>query len=582
MDEIHNDNLWRRPWWRQPEAAVLILLVLGIYFSRLTSLPIRGEESRWARAAAEVIETGDWVVPRQQGKLYVDRPPMASWLIAMVAGWRGQVDLVAVRLPSVLAILATSLVVFAYARTFLSPIGALAAGAIYATLGQLLQIGRFGENDAVFALLVSGSLLGWHWGYLRGGSGVWMWAAGYSFAGLGTLQKGPQAPVYFAAVVGVYLLLNRDLKKLFTWSHMVGMGCFTAIFLAWQIPFLILVGWDEGLAMWTRSAGYRYQLAGLAEHLATYPLETFGCLLPWSPLVLGLCSRRVRASFGPLPPQAKFLITALCVTYPSVWFAANGHSRYFIPLYPSAAILLAMLVDRFATAAARSELRCAWDRYLVGCAVLIGCGGIVILAVTLADVEQLRVVAQPLGFAVAFFITAIATSLVLVWACKNATGRAAQMAVVAIAAFLGMSYTGAVLNGQIRTANDMTRRVEQLKSDLPAAVKLVSFGPIEHRFAYYYQTFISELNWPKDANEVPRDVEYFCFDRYMWDTPGMKYLGRGMYWETLPNELPFEWEEVAALPADRNHRDPVEVTVVVGRIIRRTGSVAGTKDAVRQ
>lgn len=163
---------------------------------------------------------------------------------------------------------------------------------------------------------------------------------------------------------------------------------------------------------------------------------------------------------------------------------------------------------------------------------------------------------------------------ILFWARKDASLRAAQIATVTIAAFLGLSYTGAVLNGQIRTSNDMTESVAELKAGLPAPASLVSFGPIEHRFAYYYENFIEELPWPRDMREIPAGVEYFCFDRYMWDTPQAKYVGRGMYWETLPNELPFEWEEVAALPADRNKRDPTEITVVIGKIVRRTKTAA--------
>ena len=49
------------------ESWALVLLVLGVYFSRMTALSIRGEESRRARVAYEMLETGDWLVPRVQG-----------------------------------------------------------------------------------------------------------------------------------------------------------------------------------------------------------------------------------------------------------------------------------------------------------------------------------------------------------------------------------------------------------------------------------------------------------------------------------------------------------------------------------
>ncbi len=40
-----------RPWFFEPEAILLALLVLGVYFTRLTTVSIRGEEPRWATVA---------------------------------------------------------------------------------------------------------------------------------------------------------------------------------------------------------------------------------------------------------------------------------------------------------------------------------------------------------------------------------------------------------------------------------------------------------------------------------------------------------------------------------------------------
>ena len=57
-----------RPWRSAVEVLLLVLLVVGIYFSRMTTLTLRGEETRRADVAAEILQTGDWIVPRQQGR----------------------------------------------------------------------------------------------------------------------------------------------------------------------------------------------------------------------------------------------------------------------------------------------------------------------------------------------------------------------------------------------------------------------------------------------------------------------------------------------------------------------------------
>ena len=67
-----------RGWWRHWHVLLLVVLVACIYCPRLTALPIRGEESSWARVAVLMIELDDWFVPRQQVTPHLDRPPLAQ------------------------------------------------------------------------------------------------------------------------------------------------------------------------------------------------------------------------------------------------------------------------------------------------------------------------------------------------------------------------------------------------------------------------------------------------------------------------------------------------------------------------
>src|SRR5690606_5674981 len=107
-----------------------------------------------------------------------------------------------IRLPSVLSILAMALLIYAYARTFLSSTGALVASLSFATAGQVLQLGRLGENESLYSLLLGGGLIGWHYFY-RLRQIPWLaWCLGYSLAALAALQKGIQAPAYFGAAMG--------------------------------------------------------------------------------------------------------------------------------------------------------------------------------------------------------------------------------------------------------------------------------------------------------------------------------------------------------------------------------------------
>src|SRR6476646_7931841 len=100
---------------------------------------------------------------------------MTMWMMA-IAGWvRGEVDPLAIRSPSAVAVVLTSLLIFGYTRAFGSTVAATVAAIAYATMGQVLQIGRPGESEALFALLVGASLLVWHLGYTRRWQPVAVW-----------------------------------------------------------------------------------------------------------------------------------------------------------------------------------------------------------------------------------------------------------------------------------------------------------------------------------------------------------------------------------------------------------------------
>src|SRR5262245_39042597 len=126
--------------WREWEFWALAALASAIYFSRISDLPIRGEETRRAMVAWEILQTGAWVVPHHQGAPFLSRPPVGSWPIAWLAELTGDLSLVAVRLPSVLATVLTTLLIYVYSRRFLSRVGALSSGLAYGTFAQVLQL----------------------------------------------------------------------------------------------------------------------------------------------------------------------------------------------------------------------------------------------------------------------------------------------------------------------------------------------------------------------------------------------------------------------------------------------------------
>jgi 4-amino-4-deoxy-L-arabinose transferase-like glycosyltransferase len=557
----------RARWW-QPELIVLTVLVSAIYFTRLTTAPVCGEESRWANAAREMIATGDWIVPRQQGDVFPERPPLGSWAIAVFGLARGGVDLMAVRLPSACAILISSWLIYGYACAWTSRLAAMAAALIFATSGQVLVLGRFGESEAVFTLFAGGALLVWHWGYVRRWHPAWMWALGYSLAALGALAKGLQAPVYFVAATWAYLLVRRDWRVLVSRWHVLGIGCMGVIVGLWLVPFA-RGQWSVVDDIWAGLAQDRFTTQGLSKHLVNYPFETLACLLPWAPLLGLLITPGMRRWLAIERPGVLFLVVALAVTYPTVWLAAAARGRYYMPLYPCAAVLMGLAVEYAVGAASTKFGRVYWRRFLRGLAIAAALSGAGLVAANCLSIERLSTLEQPVGFLITWAVASAATALLVAWSSFGRQSPRPQVALACSAAFVGLAFAGAMINARVRGGNELAPAIADIKSQLVEGQELVSLGRVYHRFAFSYETPIRQIPWPQDAAELPPGVTYFCYDWHPhYDTEELRNASDSRQGGTTSGKLPFEWEKVAEIPCDPVKRGLAHRSVVIGRVRR--------------
>lgn len=554
--------------WDILSVVALIVFTGSIFSWRMGDRPLIGEETRYGTAAREMLASGDWLVFRQQNQIFAERPPVTIWTVAVAGILRGEVDTIAVRLASVIATVMTCLLLFFYVRSFASTFAGFTAGLIFATMGQVLQLGRLGESEPFFALLVAASLFLWHIGYLQKWSPLLTWSIGVGLAALAALVKGPQAPVYFVSITGAYLLFRRDWRFLFSWQTVVGGLLFAAIIAAWQIPFYLATDWDSVVATWTGLAKDRIRTDGLVPHLFMFPVETLVCMLPWSPFLFTLLHRQTRGRLQELSPVVCFLVIALVVTYPSVWLAVGARGRYFLPLYPCFAALLAITIDRCSTADLGSLTRNHWERYLAGFGWLAAAAGMGAVAAGLLPFSWAAAIHQTRWFAVLFGLVCLGAS----WICLRGRGtnhpglRAA--AVAAIGLVMAVTSAGGIINANVKTWNNPTAQVQELKSHLPAPTEIVSLGPIDHRFAFYYEQPIEQVPWPTADTPLPDDAEYFVFTRRPEDTPQERSAGRGRSWFTTVGTVPFEWEELAVINCNRVVRQNPQCLIVLGRKIK--------------
>lgn len=544
---------WRR--FREPEVVLLSILVFVLYFTQLSTLDVRGEESRRGVVAQEMQKSGDYIVPRIHGDAFFmsSRPPLQMWSIIGSSFLTGEINPLAVRLPSVVAILLLVIVIYAYARTFLSRLGAFCAAAGYLSMLQVLELGRTGETDALFTLFVTCSLLAWHTGYLKKWNPVLVWSLGYSFAALATLTKGPQGPVYFLAPVMVYLFITGAWRYALRPAQLAGIACFGLIWGPWQTMFFLSEG-VEGVRYIYFGDVTRYGKEGsLIRHLIEYPCKVFVCICPWSLMLLAMFKREFRENLGQARPHVLFLLCCLFVTFPSVWFVTDARTRFFMPLYPCVALLAGLVIERCCQASRDSKLRADWRRTLLCFAIPMPIVGAIILGMTLSG-QAWPVAQQPMAFAIGFFLLTLIGS-VIVWRARDDQRVSQQQAAMcSMALFVGLLVNGVRLNALISTDVPRQQQVSAVEALVPPEATLYRLDDYVHPLSFWYGGKIACL--PEDSlDALPEEVTYFCFHT--------KNISR-------TDTLPFSWKPIGVVSSERTREKIWKAYFVIGMVTPET------------
>ena len=558
------------------ELSLLASLAGGLYFARLTALPLRGEETRRATVAVEILDTGDWIVPRQQGEIYVSRPPAGSWPMAALGLLRGGVDEFAVRAPTAAAVVLTVLLIYWYARPVynhegrqvhgLPGCGAFCAAAGFAGMLQVLRLGRVAETEGAFTFLVAASLLVWHGMKVRGAPAWAFWLTGYALAGLAGLTKGPQGPVAFVAGTWGYCLLKREWRTLLCVGHLVGLLGLAGTAGLWQTLYVRSVGWEYGVKIWRTQSRDRFDFSNPARCLAQwtgFPWWVAGCTLPASLFVPALLSRKVRG-LAPAAGDAGLFcgVSALLIVLP-VWVAPEGNARYVMPCYPLIAVLGGYAVEglRRAVLAARAsgdvlngEGFLKWAR-LRNAHLAVGAAALPAAALTFVAASscapRLAGFDQP-AWLDGLLLGACAGAAFALWRARAGGAEMTAAAAWGLGAVAGVAVVGVQTNVLTPLAGDPRAEVAAAVARLEDPATLVSVGPLDHVVRYY----LREL--PQVPAPLPQ-VAPSELPAYAAAHPGAAFAVNFEGEIARPVAVPFD--PVRAVPVGRNLTDPHQIVL---------------------
>jgi len=344
-----SDSIGLLSWAARRPRLVLALFCLILWAPGVFSLPpLDRDESRFAQASKQMLETGDLVDIRFGHVPRYKKPVGIYWLQAAttaVAGFGERAAIWTYRLPSLFGALTLVWLTFWCAGAFLRREVALLAGALLG--GTLLLTGEatIATTDAVLSAAILGAqaVLFRIWLASRGAAVAppkWMVLVGWAAFGAAVLVKGP---VIFA-VVGVTAvglsLWERNWRWLMGTRPLIGV----AIVVAMVAPWMIAIAVKSHGQFFHQSLGQDFatKLAGGQESHGAPPGYFLIALTPsfW-PAILFLLPGLAVAIRNHRDPAIRFLLVWLA-TWVLFELTPTKLPHYVLPLYPVLAIFSAL------------------------------------------------------------------------------------------------------------------------------------------------------------------------------------------------------------------------------------------------
>ena len=333
--------------------ALLILLFVCMYLVPLGFRPmITPDEFRYAEIPREMIESGDWVVPRLAGMDYFEKPAFGYQLTAASFKIFGY-NRFALRFPAALAAGLTALLVALFLRRCMhNDRTAALGGALYLDFGLVYALANCAVLDAQVTFFIAGTLTAFlpaclapKWDTPRV---VLLIAAGV-FAGLGFMTKGFLALAVPAVAIVPFLIWEKRWRELLVLPWIPLFAC-AAVCAPWTIAvhrqapdfwryFVVVEHLDRFL---TPNAGQH------AEPWWFYPAMLIPLLLPGG-LLLGCAARGLHGKWGEMFGQSFVRYLVCWFVFPFLFFSlCKGKlPTYILPCFFPVAALGAVGISEY-------------------------------------------------------------------------------------------------------------------------------------------------------------------------------------------------------------------------------------------
>lgn len=334
---------------------LLLLAAIAAWVALSWGIGSRGlfetSEGRYASLAAQMVRSGDWLVPRLNGVKRFEKPPLSIWCMAASVRLFGESEL-ALRLPGALAafagLVAAYLMALAGGRR-----EALTAAALACCCPLYFGIGKALTTDVYLSSISAWCLLGIVRAMERPESRGRFWTLAALCAGLGFLDKGPAIWLFtLLPAIGEMVWSRRlgDLRRLLSPARLL---LFVLVAAPWFVVVCLKVPGLFGWLVGHRAIGALVSAREFHPGPRAYYVPVF--LVGFFPVSLVLVSAG-RAALELADRRRRLLLLAVVVPFVTFSLSASKLATYLVPSVVPAAVLAASCLSR---ATARRSLAAA-------------------------------------------------------------------------------------------------------------------------------------------------------------------------------------------------------------------------------
>ncbi|MCE3239230.1 MAG: arnT 3 [Gammaproteobacteria bacterium] len=325
-----------------------ITLTIGIFYMLfLGTHPLfTPDEGRYSEVAREMIVTGDYITPRLNGVVFLDKPVFYYWLQASSIALFGLKEWALRFWPSLIGVLGCVMTYFSGRLLFTRRAGILSA-IILATNPLYYGAAHYANLDLEVAVFISNTLLfillGTQTSFSNRSRTLFLMFA-YLFAGLAALTKGLIGLVFPILITGSWIILLNRWRLLRQMHLIAGLLIFTAITVPWYFLvqkanpqffhfFFITQQWARFLT--------KADFNNPSPVWFYIPILLAG-FFPWSVFLIQALSQQIKLVFKNHQQHASLVFLLLWSLIVFVFFSIPKSKTigYILPLFPALALLV--------------------------------------------------------------------------------------------------------------------------------------------------------------------------------------------------------------------------------------------------